>query len=295
MTGGAKTLDDVRREIDAIDTELHDLLMRRTHVVEEVRRIKAGQAVKIRPAREAEIAYRLMQRHSGAFPRRELLRIWREIIVATLSFEGPFSVAVLEDERRPGLWDLARDQYGSHVPLTAHPSRRSVVDAVRRQESTVAVLPWPEDRDNAEPWWRYLLSEADDAPRVIARLPFAGLPNGRGDDLDALVICPVAQEATGRDRSFIAIESQDDIGFKAIDAACADAGIITTFHQVWNDPNRPVSWVTLIEAEGFVDPAGRQYARLVDGLGRRVARLLHLGGYAEPLTTAELDGEEPSS
>ena len=197
MSGNGQSLDHVRREIDDIDTQLHDLIMRRTEIVEQVRRIKVDDAVKIRPAREAEIAYRLLARHRGAFPRRELLRIWRELIVATLSFEGPFGVAVLADERRPGLWDLARDQYGSHVPLTLHPSRRSVVDAVRRQEATVGVLPWPEERDEAEPWWRYLLSTADDAPRVIARLPFAGPPNGRGDDLDALVICPVGQAPAG--------------------------------------------------------------------------------------------------
>ncbi len=292
MTGDAKSLDDVRRQIDAIDTQLHDLIMRRTKIVEEVRRIKATDAVKIRPAREAEIAYRLLARHQSAFPRRELLRIWRELIVATLSFEGPFTVAVLADERRPGLWDLARDQYGSHVPLTQHPSRRSLIDAVRRQEATVGILPWPEDRDGGEPWWRYLLSTAVDAPRVIARLPFSGLPNGRGDDLDALVICPVPQEPTGRDRSFVAIESADELGFKAIDDACGQAGITTTFHQTWHDPNRPVSWVTLVEGLGFIDPAGRQYERLLDALGRRAARVLHLGGYAEPLSDAELDGTD---
>ena len=72
------------------------LLIQRIEVVEKVREIKEGETVKIRPSREAEMMYRLTARHHGNFPKRELCRIWREIIVATLSFEGPFSVAVME-------------------------------------------------------------------------------------------------------------------------------------------------------------------------------------------------------
>ena len=89
-----KTLEELRREIDAIDDQLHDLLMRRTEIVEGVTAAKQGDAIKIRPAREAKIVYRLLARHKGAFPKRELVRIWREIIVATLGAEGPFSAGV---------------------------------------------------------------------------------------------------------------------------------------------------------------------------------------------------------
>jgi chorismate mutase len=68
MMSADRSLDALRREIDAIDESLHDLIMRRTTVVEQVRDLKRGHKVKIRPAREAEILYRLASRHQGPFP-----------------------------------------------------------------------------------------------------------------------------------------------------------------------------------------------------------------------------------
>jgi chorismate mutase len=174
------SLDALRREIDAIDDQIHDLIMRRTRVVERVRDVKRDQPIKIRPAREAEIIYRLLNRHRGPFPVRELTAMWREMIVATLSFEGPFSVAVHTPEPDSGFWDLARDQYGTFPPLTGHGSARQVIEDVRDQKATVGILPLP-TRDDTDPWWRHLVTTGANAPRIIARLPFAGPGNG-GDD-----------------------------------------------------------------------------------------------------------------
>ena len=143
-------LEALRWKIDAIDTSIHDLLMRRTDVVGKVRDLKRSYRIKIRPSREAEILYRLVAEHKGLFPKRELVRIWREVIVATLSMEGPFSVAVHMPEDGGGVWDMARDQYGSSTPMTAHASARRVIEAVQSQKATVGVLPLPR-RDDADP------------------------------------------------------------------------------------------------------------------------------------------------
>ena len=94
MTTDKDDLQSLRQEIDDIDDSIHDLIMARTRVVERVRKAKRGDKIKIRPAREAEILYRLLARHKGPFPKQELAGIWRDMIVATLRFEGPFSVAV---------------------------------------------------------------------------------------------------------------------------------------------------------------------------------------------------------
>jgi chorismate mutase / prephenate dehydratase len=287
MTVNEDKLLQLRHEIDAIDESLHDLIQRRTRVVEGVREIKKDIAVKIRPAREAEILYRLCADHKSAFPKRELCRIWREMIVATLSFEGPFSVAVFHPEETPGYWDLARDQYGTYTKMQRHTSPRAVVEAVREQQATVGVLPFP-SRDRDEPWWRYLVSATPETPRVIARLPFIPGANTHDQNLDALVICPVPQEETGRDRSLLAVEAEEDIGYPAIENALSQAGFSAAFHQLWHDPSRPPGWTYLVEVFGFVGPDSRQISRLKDGLGNRVARIIQLGGYGTPLSEADL-------
>ena len=59
MTSDEEKLLELRNEIDKIDSAIHDLIMRRTRVVEGVCEIKKGSSVKIRPSREASILYRL--------------------------------------------------------------------------------------------------------------------------------------------------------------------------------------------------------------------------------------------
>ena len=290
MTVDKDKLAALRREIDRIDESIHDLIIERTKVVEKVRNAKRGEKIKIRPAREAEILYRLMKRHRGHFPKRELARIWREIIVATLRFEGPFSVAIYVGDNGAGYADMARDQYGSFTPMSRHVSTRAVVEAVRNMQATVGILPLPR-RDDEEHWWRLLVSETLDTPRVIARLPFIG--GAAGADLEALVICAIDQEQTGRDRSYLAVEADADIGFKAVEQALSQAGVSAVSHQVWHGPDRPAVWTYLVEVFGFVDTKGRQLDRLKDSLGRPAKRLVHLGGYATPLGDADLADPEP--
>jgi chorismate mutase len=289
MTTDEDKLLLLRQEIDAIDNSIHDLIMERTRVVERVRKAKHNDKIKIRPAREAEILYRLLVRHEGPFPKQELARIWREIIVATLRFEGPFSVAVAVGDDEADYWDLARDQYGSFTPMTRHVSPRGVVEAVRTQDATVGVLPMPQP-DDTEYWWRLLISEDPETPRVIARLPFIPGDNSNHlKGLDALVICSVPQEKTGRDHSFIAIEAEEDIGLGAIEGAMSQAGLVIVFQQLFHDPDRPAAWIYLIEVSDFVNSQGHQMRRLLDGLGGRAKRVLHLGGYATPLDAAEVE------
>ncbi len=287
MSDDTDKLRALRDEIDAIDRNLHELIMRRTEVVEGVRAAKENTKVMIRPSREAKILYRLTSEHRGGFPKRELARIWRELIVATLSFEGPFAVAVFEPEEEPGYADLARDQYGTFTNMARHGSARAVVEAVREQTATLGILPFPH-RDRDEPWWRFLVSEAPETPKVIARLPFIPGSNVRNRDLDALVICPIEQEETGRDRSLLAVEAEEDIGYPAIENALSQAEFSTVFHQLWHDPSRPPGWTYLVEVYGFIGPGSRQLRRLRDGLGTRVTRILHLGGYATPLSEQDL-------
>src|SRR3546814_9754785 len=83
MTKPKESLEDLRREIDTIDTRLHDLIMQRAALAGRISAAKGEASMaSIRPAREAEIMRRLAARHAGEFPRAALARIWRELISA---------------------------------------------------------------------------------------------------------------------------------------------------------------------------------------------------------------------
>lgn len=293
MTKTPPDLAALRREIDAIDDALHDLIMKRTKVVEAVRDLKMADAVKIRPAREAQILYRLIARHRGAFPKRELIRIWRELIVATLSFEGPFSVAVHAEGEDGGYFDLARDQYGSHTPMHGHGSARRVIDAVRSGEASVGVLPLP-TQDESQPWWPHLAGEKADTPRIIARLPFAGPGNGRTGSREALVICPLAQEASGRDRSYLVIDAAEDLSRPKMRSLLPAGGLEGRLLATWHDQQRPQTWLHLIESGDCVGIGDPRLGKLAEAGGKLIKRVLPIGGYAIPLTPEELATKDDS-
>lgn len=282
-----KTLDALRQEIDAIDTQIHDLLMARTKVVEQVRDYKHDQAIKIRPAREAEILYRLAGRHQGVFPLRDLSHIWRVIIMATLSIEGPFSIAVYMPKSDSGLWDLARDQYGAFTEMAGFGSAHRVIEAVQSQNATVGILPIP-NRDDDSPWWPHLVNSNDARPRVIARLPFAGPGNAREQNIEALAICPVPQEKSDHDRTFIAIEAGESISTKQLNDAFQTLTLEAVEIQSWRDDQRPETWLNLVELSGFFAEDDRRLERINEALGSSVRRIVPLGGYGLPLPMAGL-------
>ncbi len=81
------SLDDIRREIDAIDTGLLDLLGQRFRASAKVRSVKAVEgslAVSpIRPAREAMILRHLVARRPPEVPVDTLVRLWRVILTSS--------------------------------------------------------------------------------------------------------------------------------------------------------------------------------------------------------------------
>ena len=129
MNPAEPNLATIRREIDSIDDSIHDLVMRRTGLIEQIRAAKAGNDF-YRPAREAEIIRRLIARHKGPFPRFSLVRMWREMMAAITRLQGPFSIAAFVADE-PGYWDLARSHFGVTVDIVAHQTARSVLSAVR--------------------------------------------------------------------------------------------------------------------------------------------------------------------
>ena len=286
MASDKPDLNDLRKQIDAIDVQIHDLIMERTRVVEGVSDIKKGDRIKIRPAREASILYSLMARHEGPFPRPELARIWREMIVATLGFEGPFSVAAYAPDDQPGYWDIARDQYGSHTPMTRFDNAARVVESVRDGEATVGIVPMA-PRDDDRPWWRHLSNQTAETPRVIARLPFAGRGNARGAPVDALAIAAVKHEETGRDVTCVIVETPNTVSLDGFEARLRDRGLNPRITVVWTDSTRSDIRLFFTELFGFIEAGAGTLKAIADAFGD-TAIAFHAGGYATPLSESEL-------
>lgn len=280
-----KNLDDIRREIDRIDDSIHDLIMRRTEVVAQIGDLNvANYAGYLRPGRHAEIVRRLIARHHGTFPRANLVRLWNEMLGALIAIHGKFSLAVYMPERGAGYLELARDQFGAYASATVLRSVGQVVRAVADGQATVGILPMP-DRDDIEPWWISLMPESAGIPRIIARLPFLGPGPGRGDGIEALAIAQLPQDATGYDRTWLAVETAADVSRARLRSALGAAGLEPTLFAATQHSED--FWLHLVEISGYVSAEDKRIERLVDKR-EPVQRVVPLGGYAVPLRPEEL-------
>src|SRR5574341_2480604 len=91
-------IDDLRKKIDEIDSQILKLLNRRAELVIEVGRAKAEQNLDFHVTqREEEIYARLTGEHTGPFPSQAVRPVFREVISACLSLEHPLRVARSEE------------------------------------------------------------------------------------------------------------------------------------------------------------------------------------------------------
>jgi chorismate mutase len=187
----------LRARLDRIDDNIHDLLMRRAEVVEDVAR--SGKTAAFRPGREALILRRLLARHTGALPARTLVRMWREMLAGTTAMQAAFTVAVFDPTPDGAMTAIAREHFGCLTPVPGFASPEAALATVRAETATVAVLPFPAD---GAAWWNMLTNRS---PRlhVVARLPFWTDRPEHVPWADALVIGAAAPDASGHDRSFI--------------------------------------------------------------------------------------------
>ena len=192
-----ESLDDIRAELDAIDGELHALIMRRAEVARRVAAAKAREnggevGFAVRPGREAQMLRALRGAHEGDLPFEVVARMWKELINAMTRLQAPLEVVV--EDAHTALLDLARDQFGSATPFAFKPADQ-VIDAVKGVRA--GVISAEEDG-----WWRSLAiarsTTPEAAPYIIVALPFVsegGLPK-------AFALGPNAPEASGEDITF---------------------------------------------------------------------------------------------
>ena len=191
------SLAELRKEIDRIDEGVHRLLMERGDIIDRLIATKKSQETgsAFRPAREAEMMRRLVQRHKGILPLDTVESIWRVIIATFTYVQSPFSVHADLSAGDALMRDSARFHFGFTVPFVPHMGAAGVVQAVSESKGDLGLVPATAVA-GAVAWWSAL--EFDAAPKIIARLPFVE----RADHPAALpvfVLSRVAADAMATD------------------------------------------------------------------------------------------------
>src|SRR5919198_242373 len=143
------TLADLRKEIDRIDEAMHRLLMERGEIIDRLIAVKKTQETgsAFRPAREAGMMRRLVERHRGILPLDTVEGIWRVIISTFTYVQAPYSVHADLSAGDALMRDSARFHFGFTAPFVAHMGASAVVAAV--EVWSVRVAGWGTTAANA--------------------------------------------------------------------------------------------------------------------------------------------------
>jgi chorismate mutase len=189
----APSLGDLRKDIDRIDEAMHRLLMERGEIINRLISVKNSQETgsAFRPAREADMMRRLVQRHQGILPLDTAESIWRVIIATFTHVQAPFAVHADLSAGDAMMRDSARFHFGFTVPFVPHVGGAGVVEAVSESKGDLGLVP-AFDTNRGGAWWTAL--EFESAPKIIARLPFIDRPDHPAP-LNVFVVSRVAADA----------------------------------------------------------------------------------------------------
>ncbi|WP_421725737.1 chorismate mutase [Bauldia sp.] len=239
-TGNQQALTDLRGKIDAIDGEVHELLIDRAAVIDSLVRIKGTSvaANAFRPGREAAMMHRLVADHRGALPITTVEHIWREIITTFTRLQARFDVVIDASLEPEWMRDLARFHFGFSVNVDSMPDAHAVVARVAENgDLGIVGLDTPQ---SARAWWRRLIGRP--APKIMAHLPFILVPD-RPADVRAVVIAPPLGEPTEPDLKMFAVSSSSPV--------TTAPGIAVLASQQNGD-----EWDTLVAVNADLDEAG---------------------------------------
>ena len=182
-------MEAARAGIDAVDDEIHALLIRRAEHVGRIASAKGGGGGAYRPAREARILRRLLEANRAPLDFAVVYRLWREMIGGFTAMQAPLRVSVPHGS---GLGALARAHFGGAALIGEHRDTEALAEAMAADDSLLALV---------EPQgWRICADgEGRGGVRVIAALPF-DRPR-----LGAFCVARSDPQESGADRTLFAV------------------------------------------------------------------------------------------
>jgi chorismate mutase len=266
---GNSALDRIRAEIDSIDVAMHDLLIRRSAVIDELIAIKGAHTpgTAFRPGREADMMRRFVMRHEGHLPLTTVEHIWREIISTFTAMQAPYSIVAGPAADLQAMRDVVRFYFGFSVPVSEAASSEAALKSISGKRSQIAVVA--ADSDGA--WWRGLRGE--DAPKIFARLPFIVM-EGRPAGLPCYVVAASLNDGWAADVRLYAVSAENDLaaadrlGGRLVSRAGADA---------------------LIELPATVDLA--DFTAELGAAGDTLSSMQTVGGFAAPIEVSRMAGK----
>lgn len=196
-TAEEATLDQIRKEIDAIDDRMLHLLERRFEAVARVRVAKSqnggNAASPIRPAREAAIMRRLLGGPQSPVPAELTVRLWRAIITAAAQSQAAIAMHVSKRLNASIALRLRIRDYFGTMPVEEWRDEAQTLMQVNAGAGDLCAV------ETEAPWVDAFVQGKAGSAQIIAVLPFL-----RDEPQPKILIFGHARaEPTGNDETII--------------------------------------------------------------------------------------------
>jgi chorismate mutase/prephenate dehydratase len=163
------TLDDLRKKIDRIDTQLLELLNERMEVVKQVGELKRStKAIIYRPEREKDILDRLKRLSQGRLNEQAIEAIFLEIFAVSRNIELPERIAYLGPAGSFS-HQAAESRFGAMSEYMAIASIRAIFDTVSSGMARFGVVPIENNQEGMVPETADCLAHYD--VHIVAEVP----------------------------------------------------------------------------------------------------------------------------
>jgi chorismate mutase len=195
----ADPLEALRREIDAIDDAMIQLVEKRVSAAQKVAELKRhdkDSRLRLRPAREAAVIDRMVAQ-STVSSERAVRHIWREIMASCLDLQVHTELWLHATRHPAELADAARRRFGCPSSMSLSDTPDHALEAARTREA-IAVIEIGEGSD----WWTSLADEPAVAAFDVLRTG-DGKPVGiavariHADDLRACPQIRISRDGAG--------------------------------------------------------------------------------------------------
>jgi chorismate mutase / prephenate dehydratase len=163
------SLEEIRREIDAVDNDLLALIERRLAATGKVRATKTSDgslaASPLRPAREAMMLRRLIKRGRGMVAPELLVRLWRVILSTSAQAQAPITLHVDVRLATSISHRLAIAEHFCGMGVETHPDAEHALSILRHNRGDLAIL------ETNSPWAGWFARSPSSGVRLIASLP----------------------------------------------------------------------------------------------------------------------------
>jgi chorismate mutase / prephenate dehydratase len=159
-----RKINDLRKEIDKIDSNIVRLIDQRGRITSSIGEIKNKRAQPVyRPDRESQVYSRVIRESKGPIKKECIKAVYREIMSGCLSLERPIKVAYLGPELT-FTHQAALKKFGVSLDYTPCDSISGVFDEVEKEKADYGVVPIENSTEGAV---NHTLDMFVDSPLII--------------------------------------------------------------------------------------------------------------------------------